>query len=81
MSQWYQNSTKKILQKDQPVLLYSGIVKSFYEVKQALTSIPVLIYLNFIEPFLLTTNALGVVLFQGPVGKDLCIAYVSRNLY
>lgn len=50
----------------------------------ALISTPVLIYPNFNEPFLLSTDlsafAIGAVLSQEPIGRGLPIAYVSRTL-
>lgn len=74
----------KLLQKDQPFVFDSECVKSFNDLKHALTSTPVLVYPNFNEPFLLTTDAsgfaIGAVLSQGPIGKDLPIAYASRTL-
>lgn len=45
---------------------------------------PILQYLNFNEPFILTTDAsgyaIGGILSQGPLRKDLPIAYTSRTL-
>lgn len=74
----------KLLQKDITFNFDSECVKSFNELKQALTTTPVLIYPNFDEQFLLTTDAsafaIGAVLSQGPIGKDLPIAYASRTL-
>lgn len=74
----------KLLKKDTPFLFDSECNSSFDELKKALVSNPILIYPNFQEPFLLTTDAsafaIGAVLSQGPVGKDLPIAYASRTL-
>lgn len=74
----------KLLQKDVPFAFDSECKKSFEELKQTLTSTPVLIYPNFDETFLLTTDAsafaIGAVLSQGPIGKDLPIAFASRTL-
>ncbi|XP_050310841.1 uncharacterized protein LOC126746579 [Anthonomus grandis grandis] len=58
--------------------------ESFNTLKTALTTDPLLIYPNFEEPFILTTDAsafaIGAVLSQGPIGKDMPIAYASRTL-
>lgn len=74
----------KLLQKDIPFNFDSNCKNSFEELKTALTSTPILIYPNFDETFLLTTDAsayaIGAVLSQGPIGKDLPIAYASRTL-
>jgi len=47
-----------------------------------LTTEPLLQYPDFTRPFVLTTDAsneaIGAVLSQGPVGKDLPIAYASQ---
>ena len=52
--------------------------------KIALTTKPILQYPVFSKPFNLTTDAsgyaIGEVLSQGPIGKDLLIAYASRLL-
>jgi len=52
--------------------------------KQAITSPPILRYVDFSKPLILTTDAsnaaLGAVLSQGPPGKDLPISFASRAL-
>ena len=49
-----------------------------------LTNEPLLQYPDFTKPFVLTTDAsneaLGAILSQGPIGRDLPIAYASRTL-
>lgn len=74
----------KLLTKDTPFIFDFECKESFKNLKTALTSDPILIYPNFEEPFLLTTDAsafaIGAILSQGPVGKDLPIAYASRTL-
>jgi len=74
----------KLLQKDVTFHFDEECVNSFNTLRKALTSNPILIYPNFDETFLLTTDAssfaIGAVLSQGPVGKDLPIAYASRTL-
>uniref|UniRef100_A0A6V7JFY2 Reverse transcriptase domain-containing protein n=1 Tax=Bracon brevicornis TaxID=1563983 RepID=A0A6V7JFY2_9HYME len=57
---------------------------TFEILKEKLTSAPVLQYPQFDKPFVLTTDAsnraIGAILSQGPIGKDLPIAYASRTL-
>lgn len=54
------------------------------KIGNALCKEPILQYPNFSQPFILTTDAskfaVGGVLSQGPIGKDLPIAYASRVL-
>ena len=58
--------------------------ESFNELKEKLTTPPILQYPDFEKEFILTTDAsqqaVGAVLSQGVVGKDLPIAYASRTL-
>jgi hypothetical protein len=55
---------------------------AFQYLKSKLTGQPILQYPDFSWEFVLTTDAsnqgLGAVLSQGPIGKDLPIAYASR---
>jgi hypothetical protein len=57
---------------------------AFLNLKAKLTTQPILQYPDFSKEFILTTDAsnqgLGAVLSQGEIGKDLPIAYASRNL-
>jgi len=57
---------------------------AFTTLKDLLTSEPLLQYPDFTKPFVLTTDvsneALGAILSQGPIGRDLPIAYASRTL-
>ena len=57
---------------------------SFSTLKTLLCSEPLLQYPDFTKPFVLTTDAsgyaIGGILSQGPIGKDLPIAYTSRLL-
>uniref|UniRef100_A0A6V7LZN9 RNA-directed DNA polymerase n=1 Tax=Bracon brevicornis TaxID=1563983 RepID=A0A6V7LZN9_9HYME len=57
---------------------------AFDVLKEKLVTAPILQFPNFAEPFLLTTDAsgkaIGAVLSQGEIGKDLPIAYASRTL-
>jgi hypothetical protein len=56
----------------------------FQHLKAKLTSQPILQYPDFSKEFILTSDAsnagLGAVLCQGPLGKDLPVAYSSRSL-
>lgn len=58
--------------------------KAFNTLKKALCDQPILQYPNFEEEFIITTDAsayaIGGVLSQGKVGKDLPISYASRIL-
>ena len=58
--------------------------EAFDLLKQKLINPPILKYPNFDEVFVLTTDAsnyaLGAVLSQGEIGKDLPISYASRTL-
>ena len=56
----------------------------FQHLKSKLISRPILQYPDFTKEFILTIDAsnsgLEAVLPQGPVGKDLPVAYASRRL-
>lgn len=56
----------------------------FNELKQAVTTEPILIYPQFDKPFIITCDAskkgLGVILSQGEIGSDKPIAFASRSL-
>ena len=57
---------------------------SFNKLKEILCSSPILQYPDFSRPFIVTVDAsdfaMGAVLSQGIIGKDLPIAYASRAL-
>jgi hypothetical protein len=57
---------------------------AFQKLKEKLMSKPTLQYPDFTREFVLTTDAsndgIGAILSQGEIGKDLPIAYASRNL-
>jgi transposase InsO family protein len=59
-------------------------VEAFNSLKHSLCSNPILQYPDFTRPFILTTDAsgyaIGGILSQGPVGKDLPVSYTSRIL-
>ncbi|GJQ75525.1 hypothetical protein Trydic_g17611 [Trypoxylus dichotomus] len=59
-------------------------IKSFDTCKNILSNDPILQYPDFNKPFNITTDAsnvaIGAVLSQGSIGKDLPIAYASRTL-
>lgn len=56
----------------------------FNHLEKTLVSVPILIYSNFAELFVLTKNAsafaVGSVRSQGSLSNDLHIAYASRTL-
>ena len=74
----------KLLKKDIPFTWGNEQNQSFETFRKILTTSPILQYPNFEEKFILTTDAsnyaIGAVLSQGPIGKDLPIAYASRTL-
>jgi hypothetical protein len=57
---------------------------AFQHLKSKLISRPILQYPDFSKEFILTTDTsnsrLGAVLLQGPVGKELPVAYAGRSL-
>ena len=58
--------------------------QSFESLKKKLVNSPILQYPDFDKPFILTTDAsnyaLGAILSQGEIGKDLPISYASKTL-
>jgi len=74
----------KLLKKDARFERNEPQENAFQHLKAKLVSRPILQYPDFSKEFILTTDAsnqgLGAVLSQGPVGKDLPIAYASRRL-
>jgi hypothetical protein len=73
-----------LLRKDIPFIWGPEQEKSFNNLKETLTKQPILQYPDYTKPFILTTDAsnfaIGAILSQGEVGKDLPIAYASRTL-
>ncbi|KAM0736907.1 Retrovirus-related Pol polyprotein from transposon 17.6 [Formica fusca] len=73
-----------LLKKDKTFAWTPSQENAFNSLKRELLKEPVLQYPNFKEPFLLTTDAsgyaIGGVLSQGQIGKDLPISYISRTL-
>ncbi|KAL6419799.1 hypothetical protein ACFW04_011187 [Cataglyphis niger] len=57
---------------------------AFVQLREALCTEPILQYPDFTKPFVVTTDAsghaIGGILSQGPIGKDLPISYTSRLL-
>jgi len=74
-----------LLKKDVPYV-WSDLCRqhSFEILKELLITAPILQYPNFTKPFNLTCDAsdfaIECVLLQGPIGKDLQIAFASRTL-
>lgn len=73
-----------LLKKDVPFKWSDLCQQSFEKLKNLLINYPILQYPDFTRPFNLTCDAsnyaIGVVLSQGSIGKDLPIAYASRTL-
>ena len=73
-----------LLKKDVPFIWSDDQQQSFDHCKKILTESPILQYPDFSKEFILTTDAsihaIGAILSQGEIGKDLPIAYASRTL-
>ena len=74
----------KLLKKDTKFEWTEAQENAFQHLKSKLTRQPILQYPDFLKESVLTTGAsnqgVGAVLSQGPIGKDLPVAYVSRSL-
>ncbi|HBS53358.1 MAG TPA: hypothetical protein DD806_05115 [Flavobacterium sp.] len=73
-----------LLCKKNPYIWNSSCQNSFEILKQKLSNAPILQYVDYSKPFILTTDAsgfsIGAVLSQGDVNSDLPIHYASRGL-
>lgn len=73
-----------LLKKDEPFVWRNEQEAAFTHLRDALCSKPILQYPDFTRQFVVTTDAsgyaIGGVLSQGDIGKDLPIAYTSRLL-
>ncbi|CAG9133440.1 unnamed protein product [Plutella xylostella] len=73
-----------LLKKEIPFEWKNEQQLAFDTLKEKLTTAPILAYPDFSKPFVLTCDASNVavsaILSQGPIGKDLPIAYASRTL-
>lgn len=73
-----------LLKKDAEFKWTALCDQSFSELKHKLTNPPILQFPDFSSDFILTTDAsqyaIGAVLSQGIIGKDLPVAYASRSL-
>lgn len=73
-----------LLKKDVPFIWGEPQQIAFDTCKTILTTTPILQYPDFTKEFILTTDAslhaIGGILSQGEIGKDLPIAYASRTL-
>lgn len=73
-----------LLKKDAPFNWNASCLESFESLKSKLCNAPILIYPDFTREFILTTDAsnkaIGGILSQGTIGRDLPIAYASRIL-
>lgn len=73
-----------LLKKDVKFHWNDNCQESFEKLKHTLVNPPLLQYPDFSQKFNLTTDAsqyaLGAVLSQGPIGKDLPLSFASRTL-
>jgi hypothetical protein len=74
----------QLLKRNVPFEWTSLCEESFTKLKEKLINLPILQFPNYSREFIVTTdasqNAIGAVLSQGTIGKDLPIAYASRTL-
>lgn len=74
----------RLLKKDNPFIWTNEQQESFDTLRKLLISPQILKYPDFSKEFVLTTDAsnfaIGAILSQGEIGKDLPIAYASRTL-
>jgi hypothetical protein len=73
-----------LLNNNTPFVWNENTDEAFITLKRLLTSQPLLQYPDFTKPFTLSTDAsndaLGAILSQGEIGRDLPVAYASRTL-
>lgn len=73
-----------LLKKNVPFTWTEAAERAFETLKNVLCTQPLLQYPDFSKPFIITTDAsdlaVGAILSQGEIGKDLPIAYASRTL-
>lgn len=73
-----------LLKKDVPFNWQNEHQLAFEQLKNCLTTAPILSYPDFTKPFVLTCDAsnfaISAILSQGPIGNDKPIAYASRTL-
>jgi hypothetical protein len=73
-----------LLKQDAQFVWSDNQENAFQKLKGKLITKPILQYPDFSKEFILTTDAsnegIGAILSQGQIGKDLPIAYASRNL-
>lgn len=74
----------KRLKKEEKIEHTPHFIATFEHCKRILTTDPILQYPDFSKPFIITTNAskyaIGAVLRQGSIGKDLPVAYASLTI-
>lgn len=74
----------RLLKQDVPFCWTSGAQIAFETLRDIICLEPLLQFPNFSQPFFVTTDAsnfaVGAILSQGSIGKDLPIAYASRTL-
>ncbi|KAL6416665.1 hypothetical protein ACFW04_013257 [Cataglyphis niger] len=73
-----------LLKKEEPFDWTDEQESAFVQLREALCTEPILQYPDFTKPFVVTTDAsgyaIGGILSQGSIGKDLPIAYTSREI-
>ena len=75
---------RELMKKDKEYIWSKGCQKEFEDIKEALTSGPVMVYPDYDKKFILSTDAsyqgLGATLSQAGPGGERVIAYASRSL-
>jgi hypothetical protein len=73
-----------LLKRDEKFVWTEAQSKAFAQLRDSLYSEPLPQFLDFTKPFIVTTDAFGYaiggILSQGTIGKDLPVAYISRLL-
>ena len=73
-----------MLEKETNFIWTERTQEAFDSLKEAICNPPILQYPDFSKPFIITTDAsgyaIGVILSQGEISKDLPISYASRVL-
>jgi len=73
-----------MLKNNTPFIWNADTDETFKTLKRLLTSQPLMQYPDFSKLLILTTDAsndaLGAILSQGEIGRDLPVAYASRTL-
>ena len=74
----------KFLKNNTPFIWNADTDEAINTLKRLVTSESLLQYPDFSKPFILTTDAsneaLGAILSQGDIGRELTVAYASRTI-